>query len=384
MTKRLNNQFAGDALKKDLISQITSGELNSGDPIIAERKLAEIYNIGYMTARRAIDDLVEDGLLYRKPRKGTFVAEVAKSGFNPDSKVIAIVMSDLKNNFSSQLLESVERKARQNGFHLIICNSELDVTQESSHLIQMRDSGVAGIILNPCFPPVNREIAVSILKKNIPIVTVDKTFADLDIDSVTCDNFEGAYRAVSYLISLGYRRIAHITSHHSLSGISSIRTRLEGYKKALLDHDLPVRDEYISELDEVSVHTEMSKINLNYLGYGPMKKLLALPTPPDAVFLLFDSLAVGAYRAIRESGLKVADDISIVGFNNDELCSFLETPLTTVTQPLREIGEEAFAMLQDRIEGNITPVKHKKLKTQLIERNSCRIYMPEENEQVTA
>ena len=380
--KNLKNTFAGDKFKKDIIAQIESGKLVSGEAILSERKLAEKYNIGYMTVRRAVDDLVEMGLLYRMPRKGTFVNErsvVKKDGNAADnSNMVAIIMSDLQNQFSNRILEGVERKARQHGYQLLVYNSELDVTLEAAHLNSVIDAGVAGVILSPCFPPVNMELAEKLKNDKVPLVLIDKYFEELKTDFVTCDNFDAAYRAVKYLISMGHKKIAHITSHSSLRNISSIKMRYEGYLKALKEAGLEVVPEYVQELDEVSVHTEIRNINLNYLGYEPMKKLLNLPGPPTAVFMLFDLLAVGAYRAIKSEGLSVPEDISIIGFDNVDFSCYMEVPLTTMAQPIQEIGETAVNVLIERMLKPEKETQEIRLKTQMITRNSCGIYRPAE------
>jgi DNA-binding LacI/PurR family transcriptional regulator len=378
----LKSTFAGDKFKQDLIAQIESGSLTAGEAILSERKLAKIYSIGYMTVRRAVDDLVEMGLLYREPRKGTFVSEQKNAKKNGDiannSKMIAIVMSDLQNQFSNRIIEGVERKARQHGYQLLVYNSELDVTLEAAHLNSVMEADVAGVILSPCFPPVNMELARKLKNDNVPLVLIDKYFETLKTDFVTCDNFDAAYRAVKYLVSMGHKKIAHITSHSSLRNISSIKMRYEGYLKALKEFDIEFDPEYIQELDEVSVHTEMRNINLNYLGYEPMKKLLKLPEPPTAVFLLFDLLAVGAYRAIKSEGLSVPEDISIIGFDNVDFSCYMEVPLTTMAQPVQEIGETAVAVLLERMLKPEKEVQEVRLKTQIITRNSCGIYTPAE------
>ena len=374
---KLSSKFAGDKFKNDIISQINSGELSPGEAILSERKLAEEYGIGYMTVRRAVDDLVKEGLLYREPRKGTFVNRKPSSRSVNNSKMIALIISDLRNQFSNNVLEGVEKKAREHGFQLLVCNSELDVTLEASHLKNVVDAGVSGIILSPCFPPINSDVVEEVKRKNIPLVMIDKYFDNVKTSVVTCDNFDAAYRAVKYLISLGHRKIGHITSHASLRNISSIRNRFDGYCKALNEAGLELNTQYIQELDEVSVHTEMSKINLNYLGYGPMKNLLSLPDRPSAVFLLFDSLAVGAYRALKEVGLTVPDDMSLMGFDNTDYSSCMDVPLTTMAQPVKEIGSSAAAILVDRINGSLTTERVLNLKTQMITRNSCGIYLPD-------
>lgn len=375
MVSGLDNKRAGDRVKGDLINQIKTGQLLPNSAILAERKLAERYKVSYMTVRRAINDLVEMGLLYRVPCKGTFIAGNEKIGTLNKAHVIAYITADLKNSFNMQIIDAIERKARHSGFQLMIYNSELNPTLEANHLKSMIGSNVSGVILFPCFPPLNRAVVTQFLHTDIPLVMVDKHFLDINTDYVEFNNFEGALQATNYLISLGHRRIGHITSHSSLKHISSIQARYEGYLKALKDHNIEFRPEYVQGLDEISVHTEWNKINLNYLGYCPMKQLLDLPEPPSAVFLLYSSIYIGASRAIREKGLSIPRDMSIMGFNDDEITPYMDVPLTTMAQSLTEMGEWAFALLHDRINGKANDSNRKLLNSQLLIRNSCSAWI---------
>lgn len=372
MLETLKSRFVGDQLKADLLNQIRSGKLIPGNLVLSERKLAENYRISYLSVRRAVDDLVRDGVLYRIPRKGTFVAhppERRRRNFN--GQVIGVISNDLHTQFAATYLDGIERRAAQDRFSMVVCNSRLDSTLESAHLQHLLESGVAGVILESGAPLLQKDLIRLYQTYGVPLVLIDKFCSAVESDYVGVNNFQTALRAVKYLASLGHKRIAHITSHTSHRQLTSIKERFDGYCQALSDCGLDLVPEYVQELKEISVHTEMARLNLHFLGYSAMRVLLELEKRPTAVLLLFDAIACGAYRAIAEAGLRVPQDISLIGIDNDAICDYLKVPLTTMAQPIREIGETAAGIVIDRLSHPEEVFQHRELPTTLIARESC-------------
>ena len=190
----------------------------------------------------------------------------------------------------------------------------------------------------------------------MPFVMVDRPVAfDDKINYVTIDNVHAAQTAVRHLIGLGRRRIAHITGHVS---ISDGRDRLLGYKRALEKSGLPA--------DPNLIYEGLFDRDRGYFG---MKHLLQYK--PDALFAASDTIAQGALRAIREAGLRVPDDIAIVGFDDLDIASETEPALTTIRQPIQEKGARAAQLLIDLIEGNVDAPQHILLPTELVIRETC-------------
>jgi len=367
-----------DIVKQNLIEKIVSGELAVGEAVLSERKLAEKYQVSYMTIRKAIFELAEDGYLRKESTRGTFVSN--RWGIKHDLRhvakpIIVLILSDLCNEFSTKIIGYTERAARDQNFQLLVCNSELNVKLEAMHLEQALLLNVAGVIISPCYPQINEDAIRRLLDKGLPVVQIDKYFINLDAMSVVCDNYDAAFTATEYLIALGHRRIAHITSNDSLKNISSIRERFEGYRDALLKNKLTFRKEYIQELTKNCVNTKMSELKLQSLGYREMSALLKLTEVPTAVFLLFDELAVGAMHAINDNHLSVPGDISLIGVNNDEIASYIEPSLTTMAQPIQELAVNAVTLIADFLYGHPSRGGGKiKLKTKLIVRESCMMH----------
>jgi DNA-binding LacI/PurR family transcriptional regulator len=182
---------------------------------------------------------------------------------------------------------------------------------------------------------------------------------ELDTPKVIVDDYEGAFRATEYLISLGKKRIAHISGPDNLP---LSRNRLTGYKDALAKHKIPLNKKYIIESDLTTAS-----------GAQVMGKLLKLSELPDAVFAVCDAAAYGAMQTIQDKSLRIPEDISVVGFTNEPHSAIVEPPLTTISQPSYEIGQTAARLLIDLITQKDAPPRPETvvLKTKLVVRKSA-------------
>lgn len=174
---------------------------------------------------------------------------------------------------------------------------------------------------------------------------------------VNADNFDGAYRATSYLIGLGHRRIAHVTGY---TGQLSTNERLEGYKKALQDGGLSFDGKYVAKGNF-----------MRESGFSATRRLFE-QCDPTAIFYASDSMAVGGMQAIQESGRKIPDDISIVGFDDIEITPYLQPPLTTVRLPIAAMSANAVNTLINAIQSGTNYFAHYVIPVEFVERNSCR------------
>jgi len=194
-----------------------------------------------------------------------------------------------------------------------------------------------------------------LVKSNIPLVIAGRPVQPMDVSYIDVDNINAAYNAVSHLIRLGYLRIGTITG--LVNSAVSI-DRQEGYMKALVERGRDVDRALIAEGD----FTEAG-------GYYAMQQLL--PARPDAVFVASDLMALGAMRAVREAGLRIPNDVAFVGFDDLPIAILPEPQLTTVRQPIYQLGFKAVEILIDLIENGIEPARRIILDTQLIIRDSC-------------
>ncbi len=229
------------------------------------------------------------------------------------------------------------------------------------HLTDARSSfslkGVGGIIFTDIIG--NRHQIEEALGLGIPCVVINNYIEDLQVNCIAIDNRAGAMEAVEYLISLGHKKIAHITGDLITQAAAQ---RFEGYKQALAKHNITLRQDYIFKTDYSRGQARQSA-----------EKLIGLPEPPTAVFVASDSMALETMTVVREHGKEVPRDLSIVGFDDNPSGLYGPVALTTVRQPLIKMAQEAIktlnALITRRGEVKINKIV---LPTELVIRESCR------------
>lgn len=250
--------------------------------------------------------------------------------------------------FYGEILTGVDKEARRQGYHVIF---SADGSGKFPTMVEERR--VDGLILAGCDIP--RELIVALKLHRFPLVLVDNHY-DM-VNSVVIDNVGGAREAVTHLINLGHRKIAFICEWF---GDLSFSERLRGYRMALEEHDIPVDEDLIAE----GLPRQPNS------GYVAMQKILE-KSIPSAVFAANDSTAIEAMRAIRERGLKIPDDIAIVGFDDGYVPSHTDPPLTTMRVFREKMGVMATRRLLELVEEPDQPPVHIKIFTELVVRASC-------------
>ena len=282
---------------------------------------------------------------------------VARSLRVQKSSIIGLIVSDIRNPFFTYVSRAVEDVAHAQGMSTFLCNSDENPDKEMLYLEQMRGEIVAGIIFSP-----TRQIADAfseLVVTDQPMVVIDRRVHNADVDSVLIDNVESAYRLAEHLIMHGYRRIAALFGIASTTG----RERRKGFVQALRDHALEPDPELVSY---VNAREED--------GYQATLKLLALPDRPEAIFTSDGLLATGAFRALRESGLAIPDEIAFVTFDDTPWTGLVEPPVTVVQQPTYEIGKTATELLLERIQDPSRPTRQVVLQSTLVVRRSCGVH----------
>ncbi len=195
-------------------------------------------------------------------------------------------------------------------------------------------------------------------RKGIPIVFFNRVCEDMNVPKVIVDDYEGAFGAVEHLIKRKKKRIAHLAGPDSLP--ISVK-RLQGYKDALRKYNIPIDESLIIPYD---LTIEKVKIYVSHL--------LRMDNPPDAIFCINDTTAIEALKIIKKKKLQIPKDIAIVGFSNDYVSELIDPPLTTVSQPVNEMGATAAQLLIDQINRDVSEWKSfiRVLKTELIIRKS--------------
>jgi LacI family transcriptional regulator, galactose operon repressor len=263
-------------------------------------------------------------------------SRIARSLRTQRTAVWAVIISDIRNPFFTEMVRGVEDVAYANGYSLVLCNAEEDTAKEANYLQLALAEHMAGVIVAPASS--TRTDLTPLLERAVSVVTVDRKLSgNRAVDRVLVDNRGGAEVAVSHLAESGYRRIACITGPPD---VSTAAERLAGYKLGLRAHGIRGSGQLICAGD----FREEG-------GKTAMEALLSLPTRPDSVFALNNVMTLGALTAIADAHLSVPDDIAVVGFDDPSWAALLRPPLTTVAQPTYDLGAETARMLLQRIGG---------------------------------
>lgn len=258
---------------------------------------------------------------------------IARSLILNKTNLIGVVVPDVSNSFHAQLLSGIERYAAQADYGVIICNVYRNLDKQQKYFNLMLERHVDGIIL--LHDNTLEELAAFQKISATPIVFASVPVEGAEIPFVGIDEVGAAYDAVSHLISKGHKNIGLIYGECYALG----NLRKEGYCKGLKDHGIPVRDEAMIQCP--------SNVEC---GYQAMEQLLQLENYPTAVFCVSDEMAIGALDCALDRGLNVPGDISLIGFDDIDLSQVVRPKLTTIHQPINEIGREAARLLIDIIE----------------------------------
>ncbi|MFB6290379.1 MAG: LacI family DNA-binding transcriptional regulator [Candidatus Bipolaricaulia bacterium] len=259
---------------------------------------------------------------------------VAKSLATNKTNTIGLIVGDISNPYFSDIARGVEDEAIDNGYSVIVCNSDETKDKESLYLKVLRQKQVDGLVIAPAGES-DKNIR-QLEEHGSPFVFIDRFIPGFQVDRVVSDNVEGAYNATKHLIDRGHERIGIILGIRS---ISATRERYTGYRKALYDGDI--------EANQNLVKWTNSKFEG---GYKATKEFINMEQKPTALFTTNGVLSLGASKAINESDITCPDDISVMGFDDIEPLTSLSPPLSTVSQDSKQLGSEAVDLLLSRIE----------------------------------
>jgi LacI family transcriptional regulator len=334
------------------------------------KDIARMANVSHTTVSRAINN--KSRIRYETKEKILSIARevnyrpnfIARSLVMKRTKTLGLVITTIANPFYIELAQGIETTARGLGYNIIFCSTQNDLSIERQYIDMLRSKGVDGILFTSAHmgDPNIKELA----EEGFPIILVNRrTYHPVvkeKIDYVGVDNILGGFLAVEHLIRLGHKRIGVIGgSSESSVGFE----RLEGGKKALEAYDLIKRDDYFLEGDF-----------LKGSGYQGGKRFLKMTDPPTAIFAANDYMALGAYQAISEEGVRIPEEVSLVGFNNIEFSTMSGIQLTTIGQKKFEMGTIAVQTLVEKIEGESKgSTQEILLKPELIIRRTCGFHL---------
>jgi LacI family transcriptional regulator len=325
--------------------------------------IAKEANVSPATVSRVLnrqgnvrDETAQKVLRVAKKRKYSPNA-MARSLRTKKTNLIGLIIPDIENPIYPAPVRGIQDLANLKDYSVIIHSTDGDERKEIDTIRRLTAAGVDGLIIN-----ISESCALLIeeirrlRRAALPVVALGPWHSELEIDCVSVDNQKGAYMATEHLLKLGHRKIAIILG---LKENLSSRERFMGYKKAM--------DDYCAQISEEMIVEGNFKLGS---GYKAAKKLIKGSQKPNAIFCVNDVMALGALAAIQEEGLRVPEDIALIGFDDIELANLSRPSLSTVAQPKYETGKIAAELLFKQIEDQLSPGKYYSIEPNLVIRET--------------
>ncbi|EAO1830701.1 DNA-binding transcriptional regulator CytR [Salmonella enterica subsp. enterica serovar Typhimurium] len=287
---------------------------------------------------------------------GYFPQSMGRNVKRNESRTILVIVPDICDPFFSEIIRGIEVTAAEQGYLVLIGDCAHQNQKEKTFLNLIITKQIDGMVLLSSRLPFDASVEE---QRNLPPMVMSNEFApELELPTVHIDNLTAAFNAMNYLLDLGHKRIGCIAGPEDMP---LCHYRLQGYVQALRRSGIVVDPHYIARGDFTFE-----------AGANALKQLLEQPLPPTAVFCHSDVMALGALSWAKHQGLKVPDDLSIIGFDNIALAEFCDPPLTTVAQPRFDIGREAMLLLLDQMQGQNVSSGSRLMDCELIIRGSTR------------
>ena len=329
---------------------------------ISQRDIARQLGINVSTVSRALRGL--DGVSPELKQQIEQLDE--EGGYRPNpfavslrfdtTRIIGIVVPDVAFNHNAHIVKSIEAEARKAGYMCIITDSNDDSEKEADCVELLLNMHVEGIIICPAQDTTDFSRLLQLRQAHMPIVFFDRA-PDMGISSVIINDADSAHKATNSLIDGGARNIAFLGGSNQLKQTTD---RKHGYLEALREHDIPIRPELV----------KCHHISFNS-GLSDTLELLRLPEPPDAILASHGLLAISALQAVTSYGLRIPEDVAIIGYMTDWVSEMSHPRTSFVRQNLKEIGVKAFRLLLDQLNGDDS-VQHIVVNARLVLRDSTR------------
>jgi DNA-binding LacI/PurR family transcriptional regulator len=327
---------------------------------ITVNELAKIARVSPSTVSRALRDSPQ--ISEETKKRIRLLAErfncrpnrLAEGFFSGNAKCIGVIVPDTSYSFYSKIIRGIEVIALPRGYGIMVFSSLNKPEFEKQYLQMLTELRVWGIIIAATQDVYTADYVRELQKEHIPIVAIDRRIKGLGANFVGTDDTKGAYEAVRYLIELGHRRIAYVRGPEEFS--SSV-DRMNGYNRALNVVGIPFDKQLVTRGASFMSDDESNKQLIE--GRAAAQTLMSIENPPTAIFCVNDYVAVGVYKQLREMGLSVPKDVSLIGYADLEVSQLLDVPLTTVRQPMEDIGKKAADMVIE-LKDNTSPMHFEK------------------------
>jgi LacI family transcriptional regulator len=323
---------------------------------VAERAGVSVTSVSHVINQtRIVSNELRERVLVAMNELGYQPNDLARSLRRKETYTIGVIVTNSADPFFAEVTRGIEDTCFEQGYNIILCNSDSDLDKELFHTTVLTKKRVDGILFLAAGGQSTTHIG-TVYEQGTPLVVVDRYIPAMAVDMVLINNAYGGWLATRHLIELGHHRIGCISGP---SDITLSAERVTGYRQALQEAGLPTDESLII------------RGNFQYeSGFESAQYLLAQPKPPTAIFACNDLMAIGAINAAIKCGRQVPAQLSIVGFDDIRMAGYINPLLTTIAQPKYEMGTIATTMLLDRIHTQDMPPRQKLLDTRLVVRES--------------
>jgi len=347
-----------------LRQQIESGGLAPGESLPPRKEFSEMLGgINHLTIRQAVSTLAREGLLFSVQGRGTFVAEQKTRQLS-----IGVVLPNIDDEFTHSIASGVQEyfeagnKEGKSAVRTVLFDSRRDAQKEIDNIAHLQDLPLDGAIILPVGYGNLVEHLVRLKVDHFPLVLVDSIISGIEFPSVASDNYNGGYLAAKHLLERGRTRLAWIGN---CSGYFSARQRFEGFRDAINDGGHAYNRQWLFE-HRVNTPTAPLEESMQEI----VSRIVAEKMPLDGIICANDIEAIACLRLLQEKGVEVPGQIAVVGFDDIRDCTFVTPALTTIRQPMKEIGREAARLLLESITKPEEPLQNLILPVTLIQRSS--------------
>jgi LacI family transcriptional regulator len=307
------------------------------------KEMAELLNVSPSTISRALQNHPSIGekttaRVHALAKKvGYFPNRAASMLRSKKTNLIGVIIPRIDRYFQSVAISGIEEVASKAGYYVIIFQSNNSYQREKENAQMLLASQADGVIACLAMETNNYDHLMRFKENNIPLVFFDRVCDEIETHKVIIDDFGAAFKATEHLLAFGCKRIAHIAGNQKMT---IFRERLRGYREALKKHNLPLEEALISYTEDLS----------NLEGTEATREFLKLTPPPDGLFCSNDTSAISAIQTIKKAGLRVPEDIAVVGFSNTPTSLIIEPALTTIEDHAFEMGQAAARLVIRQIE----------------------------------
>ncbi len=346
-----------------LLEQIESGALQPGDALPSVKVLCEQFGgINHLTVRQAIRNLVRHRLVKSFPRRGSFVTtlEERRQAIRP----VALMLPYLGTYLAEQIAKGVQAVMREKGRKVLVLDSQRNLEHELENIQHLQELAFDGAIILPV-PDTSMTEEIALLKRHgFPFVLVDRVLHDVETPSVMVDNYGGSYRLTQHLLQQGRRHIAWVGEMR----VSSAADRMAGCRDAISDAQVIFHRSLFCDVANGWQRHQETGLSGNEIA---LDKLLRSTPCPDAIVCGNDATAFEMLRLLKQRGLRVPADIAVTGFDDLPQAPLTDPPLSTVRQPMQEMGAEAARLLLQMIDDPFSSFEQKVLPVELVLRQSA-------------